>query len=189
MVSLAGGRIGKRLGNAVDLDDLVDDIGPDVMRLLSLVSLIDKSPTIDLDKVRASPRKSPAFYVQYTYARIHSLGRFGAEKASSACRSMPPTSSLLTHEREPRRAAHAPPNWLTWWRLGHRRAGAHKVTAWVSVKPACTRFHGFYHDCYVIHQLGPARPHRGPACGSSSRPGWGLAVGLDLLGVSAPESM
>ena len=35
MVSLAGGRIGKRLGNAVDLDDLVDDIGPDVMRLLS----------------------------------------------------------------------------------------------------------------------------------------------------------
>ena len=52
MVSLASGRIGKRLGNAVDLDDLVDDIGPDVMRLLSLVASIDQSPTIDLDKVR-----------------------------------------------------------------------------------------------------------------------------------------
>ena len=38
MVSLASGRIGKRLGNAVDLDDLVADIGPDVMRLLSLVA-------------------------------------------------------------------------------------------------------------------------------------------------------
>ena len=91
MVSLAGGRIGKRLGNAVDLDDLVDDIGPDVMRLLSLVSSIDQSPTIDLDKVRAESRESPAFYVQYAHARIHSLGRFGAEKGIDRCRSTPPT--------------------------------------------------------------------------------------------------
>ena len=31
--------------------DLVDDIGPDVMRLLSLTTSIDQAPTIDLDKV------------------------------------------------------------------------------------------------------------------------------------------
>jgi arginyl-tRNA synthetase len=75
MVSLAGGRIGKRLGNAVDLDDLVDDIGPDVMRLLSLVASIDQSPTIDLDKVRSESRESPVYYVQYAHARIHSIGK------------------------------------------------------------------------------------------------------------------
>jgi arginyl-tRNA synthetase len=56
MISLEGGRIGKRLGNAVDLDDVVEDIGPDVMRLLSLVSSIDQATTIDLDKVRGDSR-------------------------------------------------------------------------------------------------------------------------------------
>lgn len=49
-------------------------------------------------------------------------------------------------------------------------------------------FHGFYHDCYVIGdgvsaELTQARLW----LVESSR--IGLSIGLDLLGVSAPESM
>ena len=83
MVSLDGGRIGKRLGNAVDLDDLVDDIGPDVMRLLSLMTSIDQAPTINLDKLRAESKESPVFYVQYAYAAASHQSNGSPENAAS----------------------------------------------------------------------------------------------------------
>jgi arginyl-tRNA synthetase len=185
MVSLAGGRIGKRLGNAVDLDDLVDDIGPDVMRLLSLVSSIDQSPTIDLDKVRAESRESPAFYIQYAYARIHSLGRFGAEKGVDRLPLDSADLSLLTHEREldVLRTLSEFPDVV---RLATVERAPHKVTAWV--RELADRFHGFYHDCYVIHPEVPLDVTQARLwLVEAARVG--LAVGLDLLGVSAPESM
>ncbi|HLM29213.1 MAG TPA: arginine--tRNA ligase, partial [Acidimicrobiales bacterium] len=144
MVSLAGGRIGKRLGNAVDLDDLVDDIGPDVMRLLSLVSSIDQSPTIDLDKVRSDSRESPVFYVQYAYARIHSLARFAAEKGIERQPLAAVDLGLLTHEREldVLRTLSELPDVV---RIACVERAPHKVTAWV--RELADRFHGFYHDC------------------------------------------
>lgn len=70
----------KRAGNAVDLDDLVDEIGADAMRLLSLLTSIDQAVTIDLDKVRAESRESPVYYVQYAHTRIASIGRVAAER-------------------------------------------------------------------------------------------------------------
>lgn len=83
MISLASGRIGKRLGNAVDLDDVVEDLDADAMRLLSLVSSPDQAVTIDLDKVRAESRESPVFYIQYAHARIASIQRVALEPCLS----------------------------------------------------------------------------------------------------------
>ncbi len=62
----------------------------------------------------------------------------------------------------------------------------HKVTTWVL--DLAGRFHGFYHDCSV---LGPDNePELTQArlwLVNATRTG--LAVALDLLGVSAPEAM
>ena len=49
------------------------------------------------------------------------------------------------------------------------------------------RFHGFYHDCYVLGDVPPELTQAAPVAGRGARTG--LAIGLDLLGVSAPESM
>jgi arginyl-tRNA synthetase len=62
----------------------------------------------------------------------------------------------------------------------------HKVTAWV--RALAGAFHGFYHDCPVLADtveadLVQARLWLVEAARV------GFAVGLDLLGVSAPESM
>ena len=185
MVSLAGGRIGKRLGNAVDLDDLVDDIGPDVMRLLSLVASIDQSPTIDLDKVRSESRESPVFYVQYAHARIHSIGKkageLGVVRADLAAVDLAP----LTHEREIEllRTLSTLPEVVE---LACNDRAPHKVTAWV--RELADRFHGFYHDCRILGDEVPAETTQARLwLVEASR--IGFAVGLDLLGVAAPESM
>ena len=60
------------------------------------------------------------------------------------------------------------------------------MTAWV--RELADRFHGFYHDCYVIGD--------GVSAELTQARLWlvesvriGLAIGLDLLGVSAPERM
>jgi arginyl-tRNA synthetase len=184
MVSLASGRIGKRLGNAVDLDDLVDDIGPDVMRLLSLVTSIDQAPTIDLDKVREESKESPVFYVQYANARIHSIARKAAEAGVARGPFGKADLSLLVHERELellRKLSELPEV----VELACVERAPHKVTTWV--RELADRFHGFYHDCYVLGDVPPELTQARLWLVEGARTG--LAIGLDLLGVSAPESM
>jgi arginyl-tRNA synthetase len=62
----------------------------------------------------------------------------------------------------------------------------HKVTAWV--RELADRFHGFYHDCRVLgDDVPPGTTQARLWLVESTR--IGLAIGLDLLGVSAPESM
>jgi arginyl-tRNA synthetase len=185
MVSLASGRIGKRLGNAVDLDDLVDDIGPDVMRLLSLVASIDQSPTIDLDQVRSESRESPVFYVQYAHARIHSIGKKASELGVTRADLAAVNLSPLTHEREIEllRTLSTLPEVVE---LACNDRAPHKVTAWV--RELADRFHGFYHDCRILGEDVPAETTQARLwLVEASR--IGFAVALDLLGVDAPESM
>jgi len=185
MVSLAGGRIGKRLGNAVDLDDLVDDIGPDVMRLLSLVASIDQGTKIDLDKVRSDSRESPVYYVQYAHARIHSIGKKAGELGVVRHDLAEVDLGPLTHEREVEllRTLSTLPEVVE---LACTERAPHKVTAWV--RELADRFHGFYHDCRVLGDEVPAETTQARLwLVEASR--IGFAVGLDLLGVAAPESM
>jgi len=185
MVSLASGRIGKRLGNAVDLDDLVDDIGPDVMRLLSLMTSIDQAPLIDLDKLRAESKESPVFYVQYAHARIASINKFAGERGVERAPLGATDLGLLLHERELevlRSLSELNDVVLT----ANEERAPHKIGTWI--RELADRFHGFYHDCYVIGdgvsaELTQARLWLVEATRI------GLAIGLDLLGVSAPESM
>ena len=185
LVSIDGGRIGKRLGNAVDLDDLVDDIGPEVMRVLSLVASLDQAPNVDIDAVRAGSRESPVFYVQYAYARIASIGRFAAERGVARAPVAEVELGLLVHERELEllRTLELLPEVVE---LACVERAPHKVTAWV--RELADRFHGFYHDCYVISEgVAPELTQARLWLVEATR--IGLAIGLDLLGVSAPERM
>src|SRR5205807_2082853 len=79
---------------------LVDDIGADAMRLLSLVNSIDQATTVDLDKVRAESRESPVYYVQMAYARIAGIGREAAKRQVERQPLDATNLSLLSHERE-----------------------------------------------------------------------------------------
>jgi arginyl-tRNA synthetase len=185
MISLASGRMSKRAGNAVDLDDLVDDIGPDAMRLLSLVNSPDQATVVDLDKVRAETKESPVFYVQMAYARIAGIGREADKRGVSRVPIAEADLTLLTHPRELEvvRALSELPEVVA---LACAERAPHKVTTWV--RELADRFHGFYHDCYVLHsdvpdELTQARLWLVEAARI------GLGIGLGLLGVAAPERM
>ena len=185
LISLTSGRLSKRAGNVIDLDDVVADLGADATRLLSLLTSIDQSVTIDLDKVRSQSKDSPVFYVQYAHTRIASIGRVAAERGVERGPLAATDLGLLVHERELDllRSLSELPDVV---RIATEDRAPHKVATWV--RELADRFHGFYHDCYVMGDgVSPELTQARLWLMESAR--IGFAIGLDLLGVSAPESM
>jgi arginyl-tRNA synthetase len=73
---LSGGkevRMGKRKGNALLIDDIVDETGPDAFRYIMLSRSVDTKFAFDLDLLREQNDKNPVYYVQYGHARICSI--------------------------------------------------------------------------------------------------------------------
>jgi arginyl-tRNA synthetase len=188
LVSLVRGgeevRLSKRAGTLVLLDDLVEAVGSDVARLTFLLQSLDTRQTIDLDLITSQSNENPVFYVQYANARIHSIGRKAAEAGIERAPLADADLSLLTHERELDllRKLGELPDVLA---LACADRAPHKVTTWV--RELADRFHGFYHDCYVIGDVPPELTQARLWLVEGARTG--LAIGLDLLGVSAPEAM
>jgi arginyl-tRNA synthetase len=189
MVSLVDGgesvKMGKRAGNAIALDTLVADIGPDATRILSLMSSLDQATTFDLATVRAPSVDNPVFYVQMASARIGGVGRKAVERHVVRAPLDQVDLTLLSHERELEliRCLEELPEVVA--AAAADRAPT-KVTTWV--RRLASSFHGFYHDCPILaDDVDPAVAQARLWLVEASR--IGLAVGLGLLGVSAPEAM
>ncbi|MBO0714092.1 MAG: arginine--tRNA ligase [Acidimicrobiales bacterium] len=180
-----GERMSKRAGNFVSLDQLVDEVGgPGATRLLSLVSSIDHATTLDLEVVRRQSAENPVYYVQYAHARIASIEKVRVERGIERRPIDEVDLSVLTHQRELDllRGLTELPEMVE---LACRDRAPHKVTTWV--RDLAGRFHAFYHDCYVIGDVPPELTQARLWLVEATRVG--LAVGLDLLGVEAPEAM
>ncbi|MFN8025337.1 MAG: arginine--tRNA ligase [Acidimicrobiia bacterium] len=176
-------RISKRTGNVVTLEDILDEVDPDVVRLTFLLQGIDTAQTFDLDVVTAQSMENPVYYVQYAHARIASIGRKAAELGVTRLPILDVSLAPLVHEREFEllRALEAFPGVVE--EAAALRA-PHRVTTWV--RDFAKAFHGFYRDCKVISDdaaLTQARLWLAEACRL------GLASALAILGVHAPDEM
>lgn len=189
LVSLMRGgepvRLSKRSGDIIELRDVLDEVGPDAARLTYLLQSIDSNQTFDYDVVTSRAMDNPVFYVQMAYARIRSIKRVAVERGVEREPLDTVDLSVLTDERELEilRSLSELPDVLL---VAARDRAPHRVTTWV--RELAGAFHGFYHDCWVMGE--------GVSPESTQARLWlveaaetGLAIGLDLLGVSAPESM
>ena len=178
-------RFSKRAGDIVELAEVLDEVGADSARLTYLLQSIDSTQTFDYDVVKSRAMDNPVFYVQMAYARIRSIFRVASERGVAIEPLAQVDLSLLTHERELevlRALSELPDTVVT---AAADRA-PHRITTWV--RELAGTVHGFYHDCYVLGdgispELTQARLHLVEAASV------GLAIGLDLLGVSAPDQM
>lgn len=80
-VTLSSGRMGKRSGNFVTLQDLIDEVGPDSTRFFYLSRSHDQHLEFDIDLARSQSNDNPVFYVQYAHARICSVFKQLTEKS------------------------------------------------------------------------------------------------------------
>lgn len=178
-------KLSKRTGTMIELRELVDDVGPDVARFAYLMQSIDTSLVLDIDLLRQQSSENPVFYVQYAHARIHSIGRMASERGITRAPLAEADLSLLQHERELQLLRDL-------FSLNDVLIAAcidrapHKISAWV--RELAAAFQGFYHDCPVLRDdVDPGLQQARLWLVEATR--IGLSIGLDLLGVDAPEQM
>ncbi|MGY9073381.1 MAG: arginine--tRNA ligase [Acidimicrobiales bacterium] len=178
-------KLSKRAGTMIEVADLVGEVGPDVARFAYLLQSIDTRQTIDIDVLTKQANENPVFYVQYANARIHSVGRQAVERGIIRGKLEDTDLALLEHDRELEllRLLSSLPEVLE---LALRERAPHKITTWA--RELASAFHGFYHDCPILRaDIEPPLQQARLWLTESAR--IGLAVSLDLLGVSAPEQM
>ena len=184
----AGERVqmSKRAGTLVRLDDLLDDIGVDAARWFLLQRSHDTTLDLDLELARSQSQDNPVYYVQYAHARIAGiLAKAGEARVKRALESdlrasaehlHPSARSLL------KRLLELPGELRD---SGDRRA-PHRLT--VYAHETAQEFSAFYRDVKVVGAAdeGGDEDVRLAVCVATQRV---LARSLDLLGVTAPQSM
>ncbi len=66
-------KMSKRTGKSYTLDDLLDEVGPDVVRFFLIMRSISTHLEFDLNLAREQSEKNPIYYLQYAHARICSI--------------------------------------------------------------------------------------------------------------------
>jgi len=175
-------RMGKRAGNVITLEDLVDAVGVDAARYQLARSSADSTLEIDLDLLTRASNENPVHYVQYAHARTVNVVK-NAEAVGITLGAFTP--ELLGHETEtalltvlgdfPRVVAQAA--------VLHE---PHRVARYL--EELAGHFHRWYDNCRVIPKGDE------PVTDANRSRLWldvatrtVLANGLRLLGVSAPE--
>ena len=176
-------RMSKRTGDIITLDELIDEVGVDAARFTFLLRSIDSSLDFDLDLVKARSQDNPVYYVQYAYARIASILRYGAEQgiALSAVEEAPLAELVHDSELALARMLGEYPETIT---VCARLRAPYRLTTYAQELAAA--FHAFYRDCRVISedaQITQARLWLAEATRQV------LANTLAILGVGAPERM
>ena len=175
----------KRKGAFVTLDELLDEIGVDATRFFMLRSSHERTLDLDLELARRQSAENPVYYVQYAHARIASMlrrvegGRLEQALASDADWG---AGALEGAERNLIKKLAAFPDELA--EAATRRA-PHRIAAYAL--ELAQEFTAFYRDCRVVGAEPPALESFRLALSAAA--GGTIATALQLLGVSAPESM
>jgi arginyl-tRNA synthetase len=74
-VTLSSGRMGKRSGNFVTLQELISEAGKDATRFFYLLRSHEQHLEFNIDLARAQTNDNPVYYIQYAHARICSVLR------------------------------------------------------------------------------------------------------------------
>jgi arginyl-tRNA synthetase len=174
-------KMSKRSGRSYTLDELIEEVGPDVVRFFFLMRSVSSHLEFDLNLAREHSEKNPVFYLQYAYARICSIFDTAKERnikfdenSPTDCLNLPQEINLIKLQRMFPKIIE---------------------TAALKFEPQilsdylydiATAFHTFYHDCRIIGSPEPILSARYKLARVTQRI---LKNGLTILGVDAPERM
>jgi len=178
-------QMSKRRGDFVTLDDLIERIGVDAVRFFMLQRSHDTTIDLDLDLAREQSSENPVYYVQYAHARIASiLAKAGGDERVSAAleEARGFMGSLEPAERTLVKKLLAFPDEIA--EATDKRA-PHRIAVY-ALELAQT-FTAFYRDCQVVGAEGKGTESFRLALGAATKRT--IARSLDLLGVSAPDTM
>jgi arginyl-tRNA synthetase len=173
----------KRAGTFVTLDELIDEVGTDAARFHLLMFSPDATMNFDIEVVKRQSLDNPVYYVQYGHARIASILRKAAERGVKLRSIDEADLTRLSHEAE-LDLLRAVADVAREIRTAAERRGPHRLTH--AAQGLAARFHRFYTECPVLSDDAALTQARLWLCVGTKQV---IANLLDLLGVSAPESM
>jgi arginyl-tRNA synthetase len=187
MVNLKDGKMSKRAGRFVALDELIDQVGADAVRYFYLLRSPDTTIEFDLELALKQSNENPVYYAQYAHARLFNV-------------------ELTAAQRHPRLRDDADVSLLVQpWELDVAR----QLAFWPEVVEDATRLMEPHRIPYYVHDLSTA-VHRFYHAGNEEgehrvvvddpqltrarlelcrAARHTLKTALDLIGVSAPERM
>ncbi|KAB7746173.1 arginine--tRNA ligase [Nostocoides sp. F2B08] len=186
LVNIAGERMGKRRGNALYMDELIEWLGSDALRYSLARYPADSPLDLDGEQLRRQTNDNPVFYVQYAHARTRNVARLA--EVDGVRRTDGFDAALLTDETEAALLA-ALGDYPRVLVQAARLLEPHRVARYLEELAA--RYHKWYDTCRVrpanadeaVTDLHRTRLWLNDATAQV------LANGLGVLGVSAPERM
>lgn len=171
-------KMSKRLGNAVTIRELCDEVGVDAVRYFFVQRAVDTHLDFDLGLAKKQSNDNPVYYAQYAHARICSILRQAPEMAEAT------EFELLTHEKEIALMKYI--NEFTNVVSDAARTRApHKVCNYI--QKLAQHFHSFYNVCKVIDMEHEELSAQRLALLKATK--ITLKNALDLIGVEAIEKM
>jgi arginyl-tRNA synthetase len=80
MVNLKEGKMSKRAGRFVELDELIDKVGSDAVRYFYLLRSPDTTIEFDLELALSQSSENPVYYAQYAHARLSNVEATASER-------------------------------------------------------------------------------------------------------------
>lgn len=184
-VTLSSGRMGKRSGNFVTLQDLIDEAGTDATRFFYLTRSHDQHLEFDIDLARSHSNENPVYYVQYAHARICRVFEQLREKGGdwSATRAAASLHRLDNeHEKILLTLLNRYPEML-------QKASAARTphTVVFYLRELAEGLHSYYNSQrFLLDEDAELQDARLALIQATAQV---IRNGLDILGVSAPEKM
>ena len=174
-------KMSTRKANYVTMDELINEVGPDVVRYFFIMRSMNTHLDFDLELATDQSDKNPVFYLQYAHARICNIIKHGQESGLELTQDF--DSSLLSHPDEINLIRYMVrfPEIMD---LAYENLEPQIIAN--MLQELATRFHKFYGQCHVITE---------DRALSNARLALITAVkiimgnGLKILGLSAPERM
>jgi arginyl-tRNA synthetase len=191
---LKGGQIvkmSKRAGTFVTLRDLIDEVGPDVVRFVMLTRKNDVALDFDFDKVTEQSKDNPVFYVQYANARVNSILRKAREAGLDVTDTTLAAADLgqLGHEAE-LEVIHKLGEWPRMVEIAARGNEPHRVAFYLY--ELASDFHGLWNrgnDDTSLRFLQDDAATSRAKIALARAVGVVICAGLGILGVTPVEEM
>ena len=177
-------KLSKRAGSYVTLRDLIDMAGKDATRYFLVARKADSQLTFDVDLATSKSNDNPVFYIQYAHARIMSVERQRTEKKIGFDQSNGLARAARldgVHEQALMTELSRYPELLE---SAARTLEPHLMAQYL--RELAAAFHGFYDNCPFLVDDVDLRDARLTLALATRQV---LRNGLNLLGVSAPDSM
>ncbi|MEW6511407.1 MAG: arginine--tRNA ligase [Bacteroidota bacterium] len=174
-------KMSTRKANFITLDELIAEVGADVVRYFFLMRTASSHLNFDLALAKKHSDENPVYYLQYAHARICSILRYAGTSGESTA--IPPDLALLAAPAE----IDLIKTLLLFPEMVESCAGAfepHRLADYL--QGVATAFHKFYHECRVVTEDAALTRARLALCRATRIV---LRNGFTILGVSAPEQM